>query len=62
MIAATDKIKCRAFYILFHAFLFIADDPNNNVWFIICGVIIAMLSVGIIIILVAVTIRWVFHA
>lgn len=31
------------------------DDPNTNFW-IICGVIIAMLSVGIIIILVAVTI------
>ncbi|CRK88498.1 CLUMA_CG002270, isoform A [Clunio marinus] len=33
-----------------------ANDPNN-VWYIIGGVIIAMLSVGIIIILVAVTIR-----
>ncbi|KAG5670332.1 hypothetical protein PVAND_000607 [Polypedilum vanderplanki] len=31
------------------------DDPND-VWYIICGVIIAMLSVGVIIILVAVTI------
>lgn len=55
-----DKItswiaKLRLIYFLF---ALLADDPNN-VWYIICGVIIAMLSVGIIIILVAVTIRWV---
>lgn len=54
-----DKIKNLG--LAFHRFIydllrFIADDPNT-VWYIICGVIIAMLSVGVIIILVAVTIR-----
>lgn len=39
-------------------YLFLIPDDPNDVWYIICGVIIAMVSVGVIIVLVAVTIRW----